>query len=232
MKHIFLLSALLGAIALHSYAQMGLGIEAGANWSDYTVKLPAGTKKTQFKTGMRLGILSDMALSDNFYFQPGIYYLGGGYHTNLSNGYEQYDLNTIEVPLNIQYKIGPLGANRVFVGLGPFVAFNRSGSYHVRVPYVDSKRALHFGNDAADDIKYFDVGAGINVGYQITDGLFARVGAQMGIMDAAPKGVPNTSAHSLGICVSAGYLFYRRDKEGKIMIHRDRSEKQKDKKDK
>ncbi len=225
MKRLFSLSVILVSIAFHGYAQMGLGIEAGANASNYTVKTPIGTKNTQFKWGMRLGVLSDMAISDNFYFQPGIYYVANHLHTDLSTGYEQYDLHTIEVPLNIQYKIGILGKNRLFVGLGPYVAFNRSGSYSIHVTYVDSKRALRLGNEASDDMQYFDFGGGVNVGYQITEGLFARVRAQMGFADLAPKDIPNASVKSLGICVSAGYLFYRRDKEGKLRIVRDRSNK-------
>jgi len=225
MKRIFLLSAFLLPATISGYAQMGFGAEIGYNLSNYSVKLNGAMASTDFRGSARLGALSDMAITDNLYFQPGVYYVANGYKTDIAGGFRQYTVNTIEIPLNIEYKIGMLGTNRVFLGAGPYFGYNISGTNYVHTKTVESRSALNVGKGVANDFRQIDLGAGINIGYQHTSGLFARFRSQMGFLDLYPGTAANSSITSYSFCLSAGYLFYRKGKDGKIRIDRDRTGK-------
>jgi len=223
MKKIFLLSLLGSTLALSSSAQMGFGVEAGLNFSNYNVKRNGVMNQSDFRNGGRIGILSDMALTDNLFFQPGIYYVNNGYKTDITGGFNQINVNSIEIPLYLQYKIGMLGVNRIFLGAGPYMAWNKDGTNYTHTATIDSKSDLKVGSKVTDVIRPFDIGAGINFGYQVTAGLFVRARAQMGILNQYPGGTPDSYTKSYGFSISAGYLFYTRDKSGKMKINRDRN---------
>jgi hypothetical protein len=206
-----LLTVLFSLVALASHAQCGFGLEAGANFSDYNM--------TEIKSGMRIGAFCDMRLSDKCYFQPGIYYVANGYKANLLKGYEQYNLNTIEVPLNIEYRIGTLFSNTLFIGAGPYFAFYGDGSYTIDAKPIYSKRALRLGNGATDDMRRFDFGCGVNLGYEIAEVLFVRARAQMGISDLLPSGWQNSSANSMGGSLSVGGYIFRSRVCGRRIIN-------------
>lgn len=205
------------------YAQMGFGIEAGYNLSNYTIRSKGAMIPTDMRYGGRLGALADMALTDNLYFQPGIYYVSNGYKMNIANGYQSYRVNTIEIPLNIEYKIGMLGTNRVFLGAGPYVGWNKDGNVLVHTNVVDSRRDLMFGAKKGNDFKAIDFGAGVNVGFQLTAGLFARLRGQMGIVNLDPSGTKDSYIRNYGFSLSVGYLFYVRNSDGTLKINRERN---------
>jgi hypothetical protein len=223
MNRLLLLSVVFSSFFFSAQAQVGFGIEAGFNVSDYTLKTNDNTKPTDPKLGGRLGIISDIGITDNFYFQPGLHYVTNGYKAFITNGYEQFILNTVELPLNIQYKFGALGNNRLYVGIGPYFAWNKDGYYRVFVnKFVDSRSDLRIGNGATDVLRSFDFGGGVNGGYQITEGLYVRVRAQMGFVDLLPGNNANTSARSVGYSISGGYIFYKKDNRGRLKIYRKR----------
>lgn len=224
----FLLSACLcfGISSLH--AQTGFGIEAGYNLSNYTIKSKGNMVPTDMRYGGRIGILSDMALTDNLYFQPGIYYVSNGYKMNITNGYHSYRINTIEIPLNIEYKIGMLGTNRVFLGAGPYVGLNKDGNLLVHTNITDSRRDLMLGAKKGNDFKALDLGAGVNVGFQLTAGLFARLRGQMGIANLDPMGSKDSYVRNYSFSFSVGYLFYTRNSDGTLKINRNRNKSRHD----
>ena len=213
-------------------AQLGFGGEVGLNCSNYMVKKSGTEVETKNRFGMRLGGLADIAISDNFFLQPGLYFVSNGYHRNFPGGKDEVGLNTLELPVNIEYKIGMLGTNRFFVGAGPYASLYTGGYYKVFSPlYVDSKSDLRIGGGATDQIRGFDLGLGANVGYQLTAGLFFRARVQAGLLNlAAPINNNDNFVRSFNFCFSAGYIFYRRDKEGRLIIKR--KEREADRKNK
>ena len=157
-----LLSALLTLCVADASAQLGFGGEVGLNGSQYMVKVGGNDKPTLLRFGMRIGGLSDIALSDNFFLQPGLYYVANGYKANFTGGHEEYNINTIEIPVNITYKFGKLGTNRLFVGAGPFIGYNIHGYYKVFSPlFVDSRSDLKVGGGATDQVNNLDAGVGV-----------------------------------------------------------------------
>ena len=94
MNRLLLLSVAFSSFIFSAQAQVGFGIEAGFNVSDYTLKTNNNIKPTDPKLGGRLGVISDIGITDNFYFQPGLHYVTNGYKAFITNGYEQYILNS------------------------------------------------------------------------------------------------------------------------------------------
>jgi hypothetical protein len=163
MKIAVILSTVIVLFSGSSFAQMGFGAEIGLNGGDDMVKAAGSKRNVDVKYGLRAGVLTDLALTDNFYFQPGIYYASNGYKYNYAGGFGEYAFNQLEIPLYILYKIGPLGANRISIGAGPYVGFNIGGNVKVHsqvgsAPAYESTRDLNVGSGVVNDIKVFDAG--------------------------------------------------------------------------
>ena len=209
MKFVYFFSAILIFSVNAVTAQLGFGPEVGLNGSKDMVRTAGVDKHAKTRFGMRIGGLADIALTDNLYLQPGLYYVSNGYKTNFNGGHDEYGINTVEIPINVVYKIGTPGNNRFFVGAGLFVAYNKDGYYHIFSPlFVDSKSDLRIGGGATDEIKHFDAGIGINAGYHVTEGLFFRVRSQMGIVNMSPQASSENSIKSFSFGVTVGYIFY------------------------
>ena len=223
-----LLSALFTLWVAKAHAQLGFGGEIGLNGSACTVKVAGNDKDAKLRFGMRIGGFSDIALTDNFFLQPGLYYVANGYKANFTGGHEEYNINTIEIPVNIIYKFGPLGSSRLFVGAGPFIGYNIHGYYKVFSPlFVDSRSDLRIGGGATDQVNNLDAGLGINAGYQLTEGLFLRARTQFGLLNmSVPVANENNTLRSFSFGITAGYVFYARDKDGTLRINRKRKTKQ------
>lgn len=203
-------------------AQTGFGVEAGYNLSGYSVKSGGAMVPADVRYGGRIGALADLAITDNVYFQPGLYYVSNGFKSNIATGYQSFRINTIEIPLNFEYKIGMLGTNRVFLGAGPYFGWNKDGNVLVHTNVVDSRRDLMFGAGKGNDFKAVDLGAGVNVGFQLTAGLFARLRGQMGITNLDPSSASDSHVRNYSFGLTVGYLFYMRNSNGTLKINRNR----------
>ena len=208
-KPILILLALL-ASGTFLRAQISWGPEAGLNGSNYISKLGGNTISTTAKLGVRVGGVVDMGLGNNLAFEPGLFYLMNGYKLSYAGATETANINTLEIPLNILFKIGEPGRGRFWFGLGPYLAFNLSGN--VKVPGFNGgssiSESLKFGSTAGtDEMKSSDFGVGFNVGYQLADGLFLRAGYQKGVKNLVPGGNGNNSQTSSNFSVTVGYLF-------------------------
>lgn len=220
MKHILLLTAMIITMAVQVQAQLGIGVELGFNASDYNIKKNNELKQTDMKFGGRLGGFVDYAFANHFYFQPGIYHVTNGYKSNLQNGYEQYTISTVEIPLNVVYKTGLFENSTFFIGAGPFLGYNRDGEYYIQNGSILSKKDLDFGKWPIDDIRKLDLGGGANIGYQNHTGFFLRARAQMGLLNLVPGKNRTTSMESVGYCLSVGYIFYTKNKMGKTKMRK------------
>lgn len=220
MKRILLLTAMITTMAIHVQAQLGIGVELGFNASDYNIETNNKQKQTDMKFGGRLGGFVDYAFANHFYFQPGIYHVTNGYKSNLANGYEQYTISTVEIPLNVVYKTGFFENSTFFVGVGPFLGYNRDGEYYIQSGSIISKKDLDFGKWPIDDIRKLDLGGGANIGYQNETGFFLRARAQMGLLNLVPGKNRTSSMESVGYCLSVGYIFYTKNKMGKTKMRK------------
>ncbi|MES2701247.1 MAG: porin family protein [Bacteroidota bacterium] len=243
-----LLLAVAGCTAAH--ARIGFGPLVGLNISDYNKEIYKKDIKTQLKLGGRLGILFDIPFSNHLSLQPGINYVTNGYKAPhyVTTGYNVplvpageivWIINTVEVPVNLEYKFGDSCDNHFFVGGGPFVAWNKGGRLHLRGNNIggsggpiDTKRDVYVGTAPSDDIKPWDVGFGVNVGYEFKEGLFARAHYQMGFLNLQPTGNDDNALRNYNFGLSIGYFFHTKAKVKNKAKYKDDDTKVKYKDDK
>lgn len=219
MKKIILSFCFL-ATFVATQAQTTYGPMIGINFSNYTGKSGGVTQSTDMKIGGRIGGIVDFGLSDNISLQPGIFYVMNGYKTSVLGIDVSASVNTIEVPINVEYKFGTPGGNRFFVGIGPYVGMNIGGTIKVSGSFlgvsVSDSKSIRIGSDTSSaDMKALDMGLGLNVGYQLSQGWIVKAHYQMGFMNLMPSGDENNSMKNYNFGVSVGYLFGDKTKKDK-----------------
>ncbi len=206
MKTMILSCLAVAMLATGAKAQMAIGPEGGVNISNYTGFSGGQYLNTTIQTGLRIGGVIQDPISHSFYIERGLFYVLNGYKMDVAGGNASAWVNTAELPLNLLYKFRANGAgDRVFIGIGPYLAFNLTGRYKISALSVD--RRLSFGSDDHDDMKIVDFGAGANIGYQIGNGVFIRAHAQMGFVNLKPYGDANNAIYNTNYGVTVGYLF-------------------------
>jgi hypothetical protein len=210
MKKItLLLAAVVGAITV-STAQIRIAPEVGATLNKMKMDPDPGTS---FKVGGRVGGIVDIPLSKNLYLQPGIAFAMKGSKSDLLSLEITTNLNYIEVPVNLVYKFGQEGSGRLFVGLGPNLAYAVSGTQKTSGSIFgisfDGKEDITFGSDSSE-VKAFDFGGNLSVGYELPMGLYARAYYQMGFAKLTNNG---SDTKNMGFGLSIGYFFGNKSKK-------------------
>jgi outer membrane protein with beta-barrel domain len=222
MKRIILSLASVAMIATAANAQLAIAPELGLNMANLTGKSGGSSVGTSMKAGVAVGAVIDLGITDNIYFQPGLFYeMTGCKFTGTPTA--KYNINTITIPLNFEYKTGEEGGSRFFVGIGPYIGYNISGTYSIDAAggIPSSSGTLKIGSakpdasgNGGDDIKALDFGAGVNVGYLLANGFYARVHYQMGFAELNPVGDANNSMKASGLGVTVGYYFGAKKAKG------------------
>ena len=187
---------------------MRFSLEAGLVSSGYYGKSGGLGLYAADKWGGRFGAGFDTKISNHVSAQAGGVFIMNGYNQNTAKGDLTFALNTFEVPLNFIYKLDkPLG-NRLFIGIGPYIAINMFGKKTYKP--LDSTAyswQINAGSDTRDDIKLFDFGAGVQAGYEFEKGLFFRVFYQTSLINMNTNGNDNNILKNKNSGVSIGYLF-------------------------
>lgn len=203
MKKIILSLLCAGAVTSAANAQVAIAPELGLNMANMALKMTdpvSGTSMTissSMKAGLAIGGIVEFGFSDNLSLQPGLFYLMNG--CNVSGG--SYNIGTLQIPINVEYKLGDPGDNRFFFGAGPYIGYNLSA----KAKGGGSTTTIDIGTDKTKDgLKPMDIGLGVNVGYLLSSGLFFRAHYQFGFTDMAPDSDHN-SIKSSAIGVTVGY---------------------------
>lgn len=204
MRNTFLLLLIVLA-AMDGRAQ--LGFEGGVNMATMDLK-SMGTKiKTTYKTGASFGIIGDIRVSDNghIYFETGVLYQGDGAKITDNPNWE-FQVNTLTIPLFIEYKSGARCGERFFAGGGPYVrrilngyeAFSFSGTSGTS----GSTTELQVGTD----IKTMDYGVGVNFGYLSKGHMYIRANYLYGLSNDLPGGNSDNVVKMSSGGVTLGYM--------------------------
>lgn len=126
----------------------------------------------------------------------------------------------LQVPLNgiFSFKVG---AGKIFIGAGPYVAFGLFGKYTDGrridgnlVTGDGSSENLKFGNntdiDKSKDLKAIDFGLNFLLGYQLANGLNANLGYGLGLTNVSPNAGLSGDASSMKnrvVSVGLGFAF-------------------------
>ncbi len=183
MNKLFFNLVFLSLISSVSYGQIRIGLIGGPHSANVKETNDIAFWETEIepgyssKSGFHIGLLGEIPLSSNFFFQPGLMYMSKGrkyFHKNsetasiltdtISNAVTT-SVNYIELPLNLTYKL-PLGKKVKFVlSAGPYVGFffNGKEKYETRVYSTNNFRTREKTLETGpDEGKVNTLDAGIN----------------------------------------------------------------------
>jgi hypothetical protein len=196
-----------------SFAVLG-----GVNFQNHIGKDYLGKNlENDMIVGFHVGVDAQIRIADEFYFQPGLLFTTKGAKNTAIGITRTNNLSYIELPLNFVYK-GAIGPGFVLVGLGPYVSYGILGKSKLEDGGASVTSDIIFKNklDLSDPIgttffKPFDAGGNIFVGYELTNGLFFQLNAQLGMLEINPEDnrIPEgeTLIKNSGFGLSLGYRF-------------------------
>lgn len=191
------------------------GIRAGVNLQNLNGKAADGDRlENKLVPRFNVGVNAEIPVATDFYLQPGLSFAtkGAKYESGLT-GDDKLTLSYIELPINFLYK-PTLGAGKLLIGFGPYVAYGIGGKIKTDMGDFDVK--FKGDVDAGDDpdkayFKPFDAGANLLFGYELSNRISAQLNAQLGLVNILPdySGVPDSDARAAntGFGISIGYRF-------------------------
>ena len=218
MKKITLLLSAMAVMAASVHAQVNFAPELGLNLSNYSFKEGSFSINSGMRAGLRVGGMTDIRLTDNLYLQPGLLYVMNGFKWSFDfigqPNTIKASVSTIEIPVNLLYKAGKPGKGRLFVGGGPYIAYNIGGNIKSTVDGITTSEKMKIGNDSTCLLKPLDIGIGINIGYEFTENFYARLHSQYGFTNLLPiSSQTNANINSYNFGLSFGYIFVKKTKK-------------------
>ncbi|HLR37451.1 MAG TPA: porin family protein [Chitinophagaceae bacterium] len=166
------------------------GVKVGPNFSSITSKVNGSKNTTDMLVGFQGGVYANIPIAPQFYIQPSLMYQGKG--GKYKEGDVKERLNYITLPVDFLFKPEmPNGSGSWIVGVGPYFGYGISGSNDA------------FKND--DALKRFDVGANVQLGYEMARGLNFVLNADLGLINIAKNGDSDNSIKNTSFGVTVGY---------------------------
>jgi hypothetical protein len=211
MKTKFILLATITCMSIAGYSQTSIGLRAGVNFQNLNGKDEAGDKlNNKLKPGFNLGVIADIPVAPEYYFQTGALFSTKGAKINTVGDYK-INLSYLEIPMTFLYK-PVLGTGRLLMGVGPYIAFGVGGKVKTSGSDLDVKwKSDITPSEAADNVFYvkrFDAGGNLLFGYEFTNKLSAQLNAQLGLVDISPKVSGQSTKGTVkntGFGISLGY---------------------------
>ncbi|MBO7142166.1 MAG: PorT family protein [Bacteroidales bacterium] len=213
MKKLLAIIALVVLGATSTYAQLGL--RAGINFNNIGKDAKDDPfLKAENKTGFHIGAVYNIDLIGGFAIEPGLYFTQKGFsldgETMTVPGASMFDfsakgdanMNYLEVPVNVKYKLLDLAVLGLDAHIGPFLAYGLGGK---------CKDSKVFDNGDGDmNCKRFDFGLQMGIGAQIAKKVYAGVNYDMSLtkVDAElPASKDNLKETNHVWMISVGFNF-------------------------
>jgi hypothetical protein len=223
-KILFLASFLL-IFGTYTNAQsdgISFGIRGGFDMQTFNGKDHNGDQlKISMVPRFNAGVVVDIPVAPDFYFQPGLLYTTKGAKSEDQflglDMSAEYNLSYVELPLSLLYK-PVLGNGKLLLGFGPYLAYGFGGKVKYQINNTSTDDDIMFGNEYSsanpNDLKYFkslDFGANLFFGYQLKSGISLQLNTQLGLtkINADNTLVTNgkTELRNTGFGISLGYSF-------------------------
>lgn len=207
MKNYLLLFALLAATTALRAQGIGLGLRAGATFANISVD--DDDFDSDNITGLSVGVLVPILLSDNFAIQPELSLVQKGYSASDETFGIDLDVryNYIEVPVLFQ---GLFGTDdlKFYVQAGPAYGYAAGGTIKSDIAGVESEVDIDFEEPGNEDFNRGDLsgiaGAGVRFGF---DNLKLLIDGRYGFSLSDSDGTDVTVYRNRGLTLSAGLLF-------------------------
>lgn len=203
-----LLSAVAMLIAGLSFGQVKWGVVAGPNFSSATVKSGGDKETSDLLIGVRAGITADLPLADEFFIGTGLLYAGKG-GKNKDNSDFKTTLSYLQLPILFTYK-PQVGSGNLVLGVGPYLAYGLGGKHKGGIGNLTGDLKAFDDESGPYKLKRFDAGAGIQVGYELPQGVYFGLNTDLGLVNVASEtslGGQDFSWKNTSFGVSAGYKF-------------------------
>jgi hypothetical protein len=163
-KNVFFLLALLLMTSITAQAQFKFGLKAGVNLSSVSLSgNGADNVDTKNLTGFQVGPTIELMIPIlNLGFDAALLYSQQGFKINKEN----YKTNTLEIPVNLKYKISALDIVGVYIAAGPYANFRLSDDLIGQAKSKSFGAGLNFGL-GAELLGHLQVGA--NYKFGLTD---------------------------------------------------------------
>jgi hypothetical protein len=189
------------------------GIVGGFNLQNINGKDLTGDRlENNLIFGYHFGVNVLMPVSLEIFLQPGLLFTSKGALDKENSPDLKYRINYLELPLNIVYR-GQFGNDFVLVGFGPYLAMALGGNVMVG----DEERKIDFRNKVSLSdpltspyLRRFDAGANIFAGYELGNGLYFTLNAQLGLVKINPEYEildDDSTWKNTGYGVSVGFRF-------------------------
>ena len=136
-----------------------LGIKGGVNFSNINT---SNTSENKALTGVNFGLFTKLPITRSFAIQPEIYFTTKGseltYQNVFVDGTAQFDLNYIEVPVLLVFKI----ANNFNFQVGPYASY----LLNANVKNVSDVNYNFEDNINSGDFKKFDTGVAAGIEFE------------------------------------------------------------------
>lgn len=222
MKKYFIITVIIFSVHFLSAQKHSIGITAGGTLSNMRSKVDGRSVTIDSKFGFTAGIIADIELATNLSFQPQLNFTQkGSKEKDEFNGDKEtltLNLNYLELPLNIIYKI-PTGRNQFFIGGGPSISMGTGGKFIYKSsahPEENDKNDVNFGNnEEEDDFKSFDGGINITGGVYINKKFMVALNYYQGFSNLFIKPVENESLRNRYFGLRFGFLLHSKPSPGK-----------------
>jgi hypothetical protein len=199
----FFLTVFLLSLSVAGFSQLSIGAQAGGVLSSPSIKstdLFDQSIDAKSRFSWKAGFVFDIPFGeDGWRFMPELNYVNKGFDLDMNTSFlgqavvinGNSNIGYLEVPLNVAYAV-EMGDNNLVIGAGPYVAFgltgknNFEGSVGGQVVTSD-KESIDFGSDPGQ-IKPFDYGANLSVGYLLSGGLMFKANYNLGLANISNEG--------------------------------------------
>ena len=199
-------------VAIASSVRAQLAFEFGMNYTNMSVKMNNIPFTTKAHKGICLGMLADMEVSDHVFFEPGLYYETAGAELIKPGG--EFRFANVNIPLVIEYKTGERCGPRFFVGGGPVISMNTSGTrgYNSYGPYgiypsaQGDQLTIGAGRDADLTTKGLDLG--LNIGFLFKKHFYVRARTLIGLSNIKSFGGNENSIKTTAMSLNLGWYIH------------------------
>lgn len=208
-----LLFLLVFCLPLSLTAQVSFAPAAGVGMAGYRQGMssyPTYTLPPQ--PALTAGVLADIKLSRHLYLQSGFYCIAKGFQfeDKLLGGYVSWWTKATgliysgQIPISLVLKTGDGHGGRFTLGAGPYFSSDIWTRFHIKSFDYDGRKIY----DTTVTMTFpaispkADIGLGLSVGYEMKNGVFARVFCQQLLHRPYP--------YDYGL--TAGYLFKKKSK--------------------
>ena len=183
------------------------GMKIDANVSNFILSDMDGMK-SKMGFGVTAGGYTKFMFSESFGLQPEIllHFKNSKMETKGFGGSEtDFQYFGVELPVNAVGQMN-IGSGKGFVGVGPYFGLGIDARYKGTGGADDLKLYKEY-NGQKSGMQRFDLGAGVMLGYELSNRLQITASYKIGFIDALNAGKDNASMLNQTVSVGLGYRF-------------------------